>query len=175
MTEKQQILLQSAQQSFCDLGYAGASTAKIGRLAGTSEALIFRHFGSKRDLARLVVKEGQKCRASMSYGTLNHPDPSEVLRGFIGLHAMFLAGKDPFVPWIAGIRIVNENPDFFEEDGFIVERLTWAVSSVGHAKAGAVTRIIISTLDQALLYAFKGQEDQAEALIVGLREIILNE
>jgi len=88
---------------------------------------------------------------------------------------MFLAGKDPFVPWIAGIRIINENPDFFEEDGFIVERLTWAVSNVGHAKAGAVTRIIISTLDQALLYAFKGQEEQAEALIVGLREIIINE
>jgi len=175
MTEKQQILLKSAQEIFCDLGYAAASTAKIGRLAGTSEALIFRHFGSKKALASAVVKHGNTCRAGLAYAALNDPNPEHIIRDYLGLYDQYLSKPTTFVPWLASIRIANEDPSFFVEDGFIVERLSWAVGEIGHANAGAVSRVLISTLDRALLLAHSDQKAHGELLISGLREVLINE
>ena len=175
MTEKQQILLQSAQTIFSELGYAAASTAKIGRLAGTSEALIFRHFGSKKALAHAVVKQGNACRAGLAYGALNDPNPERIIRDYLELYPQYLLDKKAFEPWLAAVRIANEDPSFFAEDGFIVERLSWAISEIGHANAGAVSRVLISTLDRALLLAYSDQDVQGEFLIAGLREVLINE
>lgn len=175
MTEKQQILLKSAQQIFCDLGYAAASTAKIGRLAGTSEALIFRHFGSKKALAGAVVKHGNTCRAGLAYAALNDPIPEHIIRDYLELYPQFISNSAAFIPWLASIRIANEDPAFFVEDSFIVERLSWAIGEIGHANASAVSRVLISTLDRALLLAHSGLKDQGELLISGLREVLINE
>jgi AcrR family transcriptional regulator len=41
------LLLESALSLFAQRGYAGTSTREVARLAGVSEALLFRHFGTK--------------------------------------------------------------------------------------------------------------------------------
>jgi AcrR family transcriptional regulator len=48
--EARRLLLAAAQASFATRGYSGTTTREIAESAGVSEALIFRHFESKRKL-----------------------------------------------------------------------------------------------------------------------------
>jgi AcrR family transcriptional regulator len=48
--ERRQAVLGSACRAFFESSYRGATTAGIAREAGISEPILYRHFGSKRDL-----------------------------------------------------------------------------------------------------------------------------
>jgi AcrR family transcriptional regulator len=48
--ERRLALVEAALRVFCAGSYAGATTAEIARQAGVSEPIVYRHFGSKRDL-----------------------------------------------------------------------------------------------------------------------------
>jgi AcrR family transcriptional regulator len=49
------LLLESARSAFATKGYAGTSTREIAEGAGVSEALLFRHFGTKAQLFQRAV------------------------------------------------------------------------------------------------------------------------
>ena len=55
VTESQEALLDSATQVFSEHGFAGARVDSIARLAKVNKAMIYYHFGSKRDLYRAVL------------------------------------------------------------------------------------------------------------------------
>lgn len=48
--ERRELLLVAARKQFARHGFHGAATAAIAREAGCSEAVLYRHFASKRDL-----------------------------------------------------------------------------------------------------------------------------
>ena len=48
--KRRQAVLDSASRAFFESSYRGATTAGIAREAGISEPILYRHFGSKRDL-----------------------------------------------------------------------------------------------------------------------------
>src|SRR3954452_10528200 len=48
--ERRQGVLDAASRVFFASSYRGATTAEIAREAGISEPILYRHFGSKRDL-----------------------------------------------------------------------------------------------------------------------------
>src|SRR5205814_4823108 len=48
--ERRQAVLDTACRVFSRSSYRGATTADIAREAGISEPILYRHFGSKRDL-----------------------------------------------------------------------------------------------------------------------------
>jgi AcrR family transcriptional regulator len=48
--ERRRALVDAALRVFSEGSYAGATTAQIAREAGVSEPILYRHFGSKRDL-----------------------------------------------------------------------------------------------------------------------------
>src|SRR6266566_8363676 len=48
--ERRQAVLDTACRVFSKSRYRGATTAEIAREAGISEPILYRHFGSKRDL-----------------------------------------------------------------------------------------------------------------------------
>src|SRR5512141_647097 len=54
---RRQAVLDSACQVFSQLSYRGATTAEIAREAGISEPILYRHFGSKRDLYLACLDE----------------------------------------------------------------------------------------------------------------------
>jgi AcrR family transcriptional regulator len=54
-TEKHRRILDAALEMFAEQGYAGTSTSEIARRAGVSEAAIFRHYRTKKDLLLGVV------------------------------------------------------------------------------------------------------------------------
>ena len=53
--EVRRLLLESARSLFAAKGYAGASTRDIATQAGVSEALLFRHFGTKAKLFERAI------------------------------------------------------------------------------------------------------------------------
>ena len=48
--ERRQAVLETACRVFSKSSYRGATTAEIARAAGITEPILYRHFGSKRDL-----------------------------------------------------------------------------------------------------------------------------
>lgn len=54
-TEKHRRILDAALEMFAEQGYAGTATAEIAKKAGVSEAAIFRHYKTKKDLLIGVV------------------------------------------------------------------------------------------------------------------------
>ncbi|MBJ7456675.1 MAG: TetR/AcrR family transcriptional regulator [Thermoleophilia bacterium] len=50
-------ILASARAAFAEKGFQGAGTAAISRAAGCSEAILYRHFDSKRALLLAVLEE----------------------------------------------------------------------------------------------------------------------
>jgi AcrR family transcriptional regulator len=54
---RRQAVLDTACQVFSRLSYRGATTAEIAREAGISEPILYRHFGSKRDLYLACLDE----------------------------------------------------------------------------------------------------------------------
>ena len=55
--ERRQAVLESACRVFSRSSYRGATTAEIAREAGISEPILYRHFGSKRDLYLACLDE----------------------------------------------------------------------------------------------------------------------
>ena len=55
--ERRQAVLDTACQVFSRSSYRGATTAEIAREAGITEPILYRHFGSKRDLYLACLDE----------------------------------------------------------------------------------------------------------------------
>jgi AcrR family transcriptional regulator len=55
--ERRQAVLESACRVFSASSYRGATTAEIARAAGITEPILYRHFGSKRDLYLACLEE----------------------------------------------------------------------------------------------------------------------
>ena len=54
---RRQVVLETACRVFSRSSYRGATTADIAREAGISEPILYRHFGSKRDLYLACLDE----------------------------------------------------------------------------------------------------------------------
>jgi AcrR family transcriptional regulator len=50
-------IIQAASRLFAEKGYAGATTRAIAEAAGVNEVTIFRHFGSKENLAKVIMDQ----------------------------------------------------------------------------------------------------------------------
>jgi AcrR family transcriptional regulator len=55
--ERRQVVLDTASRVFSQSSYRGATTAEIARESGISEPILYRHFGSKRDLYLACLEE----------------------------------------------------------------------------------------------------------------------
>lgn len=55
--ERQASLIQAAAQLFAKKGFNGTTTKEIARAAGISEALVFKHFPTKRALYAAILAE----------------------------------------------------------------------------------------------------------------------
>lgn len=50
-------IMQAASDLFASMGYAGTTTRAIAETAGVNEVTLFRHFGSKENLAREIMNQ----------------------------------------------------------------------------------------------------------------------
>jgi AcrR family transcriptional regulator len=71
--ERREGILAAAREQFAKHGFHGAGTAAIARAAGCSEAILYRHFASKRDLLLAVLE--QEVRDRLDSGRVIAPPP----------------------------------------------------------------------------------------------------
>lgn len=76
--ERRQAVLDTACQVFSRSSYRGATTAEIARESGISEPILYRHFGSKRDLYLACLDEAWTSFRASSERTIAE-DPARCL------------------------------------------------------------------------------------------------
>src|SRR5204863_124849 len=97
--ERRKAIVASAIPLFARKGFAGTTTKELAETAGISEALLFRHFPSKKQLYEEILRSG--CEGDTALECLVALQPSWfILRG-IGM-------KDAAI--IAALGACSENP-----------------------------------------------------------------
>jgi len=106
--ERRAAVLEEACNVFSRMSYRGATTAEIARAAGISEPILYRHFGSKRDLYLACLDETwQRFRRDAEQAMAE--DPSSCL-GHI--HDRYMASKERVRLvdlWIQALTVATED------------------------------------------------------------------
>ncbi|MGY6647560.1 TetR/AcrR family transcriptional regulator [Wenyingzhuangia sp. IMCC45574] len=116
MTEKKEQILSTALALFAEEGFAATSTSKIAKKAGVSEGLIFRHFGSKKKLLKVLMEETQENIYQLFTPIFNETNAKEVLKKTINLP--FTIEKKHYNYWQLQYKLRWE-PEYTNSDKFI--------------------------------------------------------
>jgi AcrR family transcriptional regulator len=126
--ERRQAVLEAACRVFSRSSYRGATTAEIARESGISEPIVYRHFGSKRDLyiacldmawasfrticEEAVAKDPEKCLGAISDAYMAKGAKIRVID--LWMQAMNEASEDKVIA--AAVRKqIREVHDFFAD------------------------------------------------------------
>ena len=111
--ERRAAVLDAALRVFGEGSYGGATTAEIARAASVSEPILYRHFGSKRDLYCACLDEmWRRLRETVEQVVADEPDPREWLFAVpkaIGL--LRAKSVHPNQLWIQALSQASEDPD----------------------------------------------------------------
>ena len=107
MSKKQDILT-AALNLFTEQGARATSTKSIALEAGVSEALIFKHFGTKDNLLEDLIKKGYVEAVRITNHFLNAEKESDFLAQFIELPLHLVTNQFDF--WRMQYKILPLNP-----------------------------------------------------------------
>jgi AcrR family transcriptional regulator len=107
--ERRQAVLDTACRVFFKSSYRGATTAEIAREAGISAPILYRHFGSKRDLYLACLDEAWRSLRELAEQALAD-DPGRCL-GAVSDAYMAKRSKLRIIDlWIQALSEVSEDP-----------------------------------------------------------------
>lgn len=108
--ERREALLDAARRVFDEGSYSGATTADIARAAGVSEPILYRHFGSKRELYLAVLDASwAQLRAAWEAALAATPDESPALLYRV-VRELKKEGVVPSLLWIQALTEAGEEP-----------------------------------------------------------------
>jgi AcrR family transcriptional regulator len=111
--ERRAAVLDAALRVFGEGSYDGATTAEIARAAGVSEPILYRHFGSKRELYCACLDEmWRRLRETVDAIVAAEPDPREWL--FAMPKAIVVLGAKGVHPnqlWIQALSQAGEDQE----------------------------------------------------------------
>jgi AcrR family transcriptional regulator len=106
--ERRQAVLDTACRVFMQSSYRGATTAEIAREAGISEPILYRHFGSKRDLYIACLDEAWRAFREIAEEAIT-ADPNGCL-GAIGDAYMAKQARIRMIDlWIQALSEASED------------------------------------------------------------------
>ena len=106
--ERRQAVLDTACRVFSRSSFRGATTAEIAREAGISEPILYRHFGSKRDLYLACLDEAWRAFRAISEEAMT-ADPNGCL-GAIGDAYMAKQARIRMIDlWIQALTEASED------------------------------------------------------------------
>lgn len=102
---KEQLILEAAEQEFLAKGYDGARTTSIAQAAGVTHAMLHYYFRTKEQLFERIVDEKFRLMAQSMLAAFGNPNQSVVERiiGGIELHFNYVA-QNPQLP----LFVINE-------------------------------------------------------------------
>lgn len=105
---KKQDILDAALRLFTENGARATSTKSIALEAHTSEALIFKHFGTKDNLLEGIIKKGYQDALKFTTTFLAHTKPKDFLIKMIDLPQALVDSNFDF--WRMQYKILPLNP-----------------------------------------------------------------
>jgi len=168
LTDKQQKILEVALELFANEGYNAVSTKMIAEQAGVSEALIFRHFKSKKGLLDTIYQQcGEKVEV-IAESLLEESDPAETVRKAINW--VFIIDEKDYDYWRLQYKLKWDdsyyNPQKMQP---IVDKVAWAFEQLGHEQPVLEAQLLEKTLDSVMISMLR---DGKEAHLP-LREFLL--
>ncbi len=146
---KKQDILDAALRLFTVHGARATSTKSIAEEAHTSEALIFRHFGSKDNLLEGIIKKGYQQALKFTTTFLAHTEPKEFLIKMISLPQALVDSNLDF--WRMQYKILPLNPiaqqyhsSFMKPSG---DKLTEAFKQLGYEHPVEESDILILIIE----------------------------
>ena len=111
--ERRAAVLDAALRVFGEGSYDGATTAEIARAAGVSEPILYRHFGSKRELYCACLDEmWLRLRETVDAIVDSEPDPREWLFAMPKAIGVLRAkGVHPNQLWIQALSQAGEDQE----------------------------------------------------------------
>ncbi|WP_210517946.1 TetR/AcrR family transcriptional regulator [Hymenobacter terricola] len=104
-TSRKQLIAQTALHLFSNKGYEHVSTQLIAKEAGVSEALIFKHFGTKEQLLAFIITTGYQRIVEHIRGRLAEENPLVFLHKMVDLPH----------------ELVSEEPEFWKLQARLTE------------------------------------------------------
>ncbi|HEU0304051.1 MAG TPA: TetR/AcrR family transcriptional regulator [Gaiellaceae bacterium] len=110
-TDRRAVIVDAALSVFSARTYRGATTAEIARAAGVTEPILYRHFGSKRELFLACVDEvWRRLRDAVEDEIAREPDPAGwVLAVPRAIAALRRRGLAPTQLWLHALSEATED------------------------------------------------------------------
>lgn len=144
MTNRKQHIADVALRLFGERGFDNSSTQLIAREAGVSEALIFKHFGSKDLLLEFVIRSGYKRIIEANRGGLTEPDPLTFIHSVIELPFKLVRDEPHF--WKLQYRLADSEMARQQHERFmrpLPARLRQAFAQLEYADADKETALLL--------------------------------
>jgi AcrR family transcriptional regulator len=107
--ERRQAVLDTACRVFAVSSYRGATTAEIAREAGISEPILYRHFGSKRDLYLACLDEAWAALRELAETAV--AESPDACLGAVADAFMAKRSKIRLIDlWIQGLNETSDDP-----------------------------------------------------------------
>jgi len=168
LTDKQKNILAVALELFANEGYSAVSTKMIAERAGVSDALIFRHFESKKGLLDALYRQcGDKAEA-ITKGLIEETDPSEIIRRAIDW--VFTIDEADYDFWRLQYKLKWED-EFYNPHKMqpVIERVAWALAQKGFEQPVLEAQLLEKTLDSVMIGILR----DGKAAHLPLRELLL--
>jgi AcrR family transcriptional regulator len=151
---KKQDILDAALRLFTENGARATSTKSIAAEADTSEALIFKHFGSKDNLLEEIIKKGYQLAARETNPHLKGQSPREYLANMIELPIILTKSNPDF--WRMQYKIMPLNPISSRyHDNFMrpsLDRLTKCFEELEYAEPDLEAELLLIHIDGVWKY-----------------------
>lgn len=161
MTDKQEKILNAALELFSNEGYNATSTSKIGKKAGVSEGLIFRHFTNKQGLLDAIIKDAESRIAEVIMPIIAENDPKTVLQSAIELP--FSVKESEFDFWRLQFKLKWEvaynNPQKMQP---LIDKLSWAFEQLHYENPNLEAVLLNQIVESISSEILKGNLQQQE-------------
>ena len=150
------VILEAATKVFADRGYLGASVDRIAEAAGISPPVIYRHFGSKKDLYVELLQSSGMALLAATTREEGHDTVEELLRE--NVRAFFHFVEEHPAAWRILFLDPAPDPEIAEVQRQIQEQATKRLAQVIVARVRGLklsTRIRRSEADELIAQAGK--------------------
>lgn len=170
---KKQDILDAALRLFTENGVRATSTKSVAAAAGISEALIFKHFGTKDNLLEEIIRKGYQAAIRDTKPLLTAPGPHEYLSNLIELPVKLVRSNPDF--WRMQYKIMPLNPISARyHENFMrpsVEKLPACFAALHYSEPALEAELLLISIDGLWKY-FAAQElslEKEHALIAVMK------
>jgi AcrR family transcriptional regulator len=146
---RKQSIANAAESLFAQRGFEQTSTQLIAKEAGVSEALIFKHFGSKDKLLETLIRNGYRRIVANNRGMLQYEDrPLDFIHSLLELPAKLVAEEPGF--WEMQYRLIDLPASMKEHAHFMQPMhglLVKAFTKLGYPSPDEETQLLLLLVD----------------------------